>query len=130
MILLLLALAAILPDGNTLRERCDLIELNHFYDDQARHVFDQLLFYDWSFDDGRYQLRAWRMVKSQSQLPRFDHEQRQWVCEWLDGDNWRRIEAEAVRETWTQYDPELTEREFLPKEKRRDLRPIPKGPKP
>jgi hypothetical protein len=27
-----------------------------------------------------------------------------------------------VRETWTQYDPELLEREFLPKERRRELR--------
>ena len=34
----------------------------------------------------------------------------------------RRVEAKMYRETWTVYDPELTERENLPQEKRRELR--------
>jgi hypothetical protein len=29
-----------------------------------------------------------------------------------------------MRETWTQYDPELVEREYLPKERRRELRTV------
>jgi hypothetical protein len=39
----------------------------------------------------------------------------------------RQIYAKQFRETWTQYDPELTEREFLPKDKRRDLRKLAKS---
>jgi hypothetical protein len=29
-----------------------------------------------------------------------------------------------MRETWTQYDPELIEREYLPRERRRELRVV------
>ena len=57
-----------------------------------------------------------------AQLPRFEHARGIWVCEWFDGGVQRRVEAITVRESWTQYDPELTEREYLPKEKRRELR--------
>lgn len=128
----LVIIAAILPTTEPLRERCDRIELNHFYDSNARLVFDQLLFYEWSHDAGRHQLRAWRMVKggeaskkrvSQSpMIPRYDHARRCWACEWHDSDIHRRVEAQAFIETWTQYDPELADREFLPKEHRRELR--------
>ena len=34
-----------------------------------------------------------------------------------------------MRETWTQYDPELVEREFLPKERRKELRKELRGAK-
>jgi hypothetical protein len=113
---------AISPREDVATERVDLIEVNHFYDDQGRLVFDQLLFYDWSHDDGRYQLRAWRMVKNNSQLPQRNWQSGGYVATWQDGDVLRKISAATTRESWTQYDPELTEREFLPKEKRRELR--------
>ena len=113
---------AISPREDVASERVDLIEVNHFYDDQGRLVFDQLLFYDWSHDDGRYQLRAWRMVKNNSQLPQRNWQSGGYSATWQDGDVLRKISAATTRESWTQYDPELTEREFLPKEKRRELR--------
>jgi hypothetical protein len=113
---------AISPREDVATERVDLIEVNHFYDDQGRLVFDQLLFYDWSHDDGRYQLRAWRMVKNNSQLPQRNWQSGGYVATWQDGDVLRKISAASTRESWTQHDPELTEREFLPKEKRRELR--------
>lgn len=113
---------AISPREDVATERVDLIEVNHFYDDQGRLVFDQLLFYDWSHNDGRYQLRAWRMVKNQSQLPQRNWQSDSYSAIWQDGDVLRKITAPATRESWTQYDPELTEREFLPKERRRELR--------
>lgn len=134
MILLLLAVAAILPDQTALRERCDLLEVNHFYDDRGRLVFDQVLFYDWSPDDGRYQLRAWRVLHQRNDWPQYQHSRGLWEVR-LTESSWayigdkqesvsihRVITAPACRESWTQYDPELTEREFLPKEKRRELR--------
>lgn len=132
--ILLLLLLTILPSPEPLRERCDRIEVNHFYDDDRRLVFDQLLFWDWSHDSGRFQLRAWRMVKWQQhgkQAPYAlmipQRHGRRWESNWMDGDLWRCVEAECVIETWTQYDPELTEREFLPKEHRRELRRPTKG---
>ena len=113
---------AISPREDVATERVDLIEVNHFYDDQGRLVFDQLLFYDWSHDDGRYQLRAWRMVKNTAQLPQRNWQSGGYAATWQDGDVLRKISAPTIRESWTQYDPELTEREFLPKERRRELR--------
>jgi hypothetical protein len=63
---------SILPRSDVERDQCDLIELNHYYDDCGKHVFDQAIFYDWSEHDTRYQVRAWRLVKQPSQLPARD----------------------------------------------------------
>ena len=54
----------IAPQDDVARESVDLIELNHFYDEQGRLVFDQVIFYDWSAADARYNVRAWRLVKN------------------------------------------------------------------
>ena len=64
------------PRENVARETVDLIEVNHFYDEYGRLVFDQVIFYDWSADDSRYMVRAWRLVKNPAQLPQRD---------WQDG---------------------------------------------
>ncbi len=108
-------------------DRVDLIEVNHFHDDQGRLVFDQLIFYEWSPQKGRHQVQAWRLLKNSNQKPRRDFASGEYVSTWLDGDTFREVRAPAARETWTQYDPELVEREHLAKEKRKDLakvRPI------
>lgn len=109
------------PQADVAVERVDLVEVNHFFDDQGRHVFDQMIFYDWSQDVGRYQVRAWRLVKSPTQFPQRDWEQGNYLSIWQDGEVLRKIRAASARESWTQYDPELVEREYLPKELRRDL---------
>jgi hypothetical protein len=67
-------------------------------------------------------VRAWRLLKSPSQIPRRDGPLFSTV--WHDGDVLRRVRCRSVRETWTQYDPELLERKFLPKDKRDALRRI------
>ena len=115
----------ITPQEDVARESVDLIEVNHFYDEHGRLVFDQVIFYDWSQDDARYMVRAWRLVKNPAQLP-----QRDWkggggyLVVWQDGELLRHVRAQSIRETWTQYDPELVEREYLPKERRKELRPV------
>jgi len=145
------------------REQVDLVELNHFYDEQGRLVFDQLIFYDWAerarlipqfetrfgldnaeaqkregfevlFDvksidqqfGVRYQVRAWRLVKNPNQIPQRDWENGGYSCFWQDGEQFRHIYAKAFRETWLQYDIELVEREYFPKEKRKELMTIEK----
>ena len=128
----------ITPQEDVARETVDLIEINHFYDEHGRLVFDQVIFYDWSQDDARYMVRAWRLVKNPAQLP-----QRDWkgsggyLAVWQDGELLRHVRSQSIRETWTQYDPELVEREYLPKERRKELRPVkltrtaaPKSPAP
>jgi hypothetical protein len=102
----------------------DLVEVNHFYDDQGRHVFDQVIFYDWEAGHSRHMVRAWRLVKNPAQLPQRNWKDGSYSALWYDNDVLRRVQAKSMRESWTQYDPELVEREYLPKEKRKDLQPM------
>lgn len=102
-------------------ERVDLVEVNHFYDENGKHVLDQLIFYDWSDEKSEYEIRAWRLLKKPSQRPLKDFQRNEYSVTWQDGDTLRRIQAEAMSETWTQYDPELVARASLPKDQRREL---------
>lgn len=112
------------PREDVARESVDLIELNHFYDEYGRLVFDQVIFYDWSAADARYNVRAWRLVKNPAQLPQRDWKGGGYSAMWQDGEQIRHIYSKSIRETWTQYDPELVEREYLPKERRKELRSV------
>jgi len=109
-----------IPRDDVARESVDLIEVNHFYDECGKLVFDQVIFYDWDWNAERYQIRAWRLVKSPAILPVRDSAG--YRSTWQDGLIPRSVTATSFRETWTQYDPELVEREFLPKERRKELR--------
>lgn len=114
---LLLTVCSILPhDADTLRDQVDVVELNRFYDDEGRHVFDQVIWYDWEID--RHQVTDWRLVKGHEAPQAMNG---RWASVWYDNDRLRIVEATSKRETWTQFDPELAEREVRPKEKRRGL---------
>ncbi len=117
-----IALATI--SGNGVRElssgkqRVDLIELNHFIDDQGREVFRQIIFFDWSATHHRYHVRAWRLVKDASQLPQRNWEPSGYQCTWHDDNQLRQVWAPSFRETWSQIDPERANRELLPEDQR------------
>jgi hypothetical protein len=66
-------------------------------------------------------VRAWRLVKNSQQLPQRDWLAGGYSSAWMDGELLRHVRAQSVRETWLQYDPELVERDYLPKERRREL---------
>ena len=107
------------PD--VLSDKVDLIEINHCYDEKGQLVFDQLLFYDWCPLKSHYDVRDWRLLKSPIQIPRRNHETGGFVAVWRDGTTLRKVHAETIRESWTQYDPEIAEQQFLPKEQRRSF---------
>ena len=69
----LACLCGLPPREDVASEQVDLVEVNHFYDDQGRHVFDQVIFYDWAEGHSRHMVRDWRLVKNPAQLP-----QRNW----------------------------------------------------
>lgn len=117
-------LTGIIPVETTVRESVDLVELNHFFDERGELVFDQVIFYDWSATDARYNVRAWRQVKVPEQLPERDWAAGGYRVLWQDGEQLRLVVSRSIRETWTQYDPELVEREYLPRERRKDLRSV------
>jgi hypothetical protein len=110
------------PNEDIATDSVDLIEVNHFYDEQGRLVFDQIIFYDWCPIFCRYNVRDWRLLKSTAQIPHRNWQQGYFVTVWHDGEVLREVKSLSLRESWTQYDPELLEREFLPKEQRRELR--------
>ena len=110
------------PVDDVTTDEVDLIELNHFYDEHGRLVFDQVIFYDWSTVDCRYQVCAWRLLKTPAQIPHRHWSRDAFVTTWHDGEVLRQVCGNSFRETWTQFDPELVERDFLPKERRRELR--------
>lgn len=118
---LLLAAVNFTPQEFVARDEVDLIEVNHYYDEAGKHVFDQLIFYDWSGEESRYHVRAWRLIKHPSQFPLHDLRTDTYVATWQDGEVLRSVSGDAFRETWTQYDPELLERSALPKSQRREL---------
>ncbi len=112
------------PSEAVVADRVDVIEINHFYDEHGKLVFDQVLYFEWAPAQSRYNVRAWRLLKSPAQVPQKDWRHGDYVATFYDGDVLRKIRATSVRETWTQYDPELIEREYLPKERRRELRSL------
>ena len=110
-------------------DRVDLCEINHFYDDKGWLVFDQVIFYDWSPNKKRYQVVDWRLLKSSSQRPIKDWRNNEYVAVWHDPrerDVLRKTISLLFRETWTQYDPELLERDSLSLDDRRELSKVEK----
>ena len=108
---LALLVLSILPHGPpVVREEVTLIERNHYYDECGRHVFTQWIFWEWK--DTRHEVIAWRLDK-----PDFRFQERPPCLRMDEG----RVDAECWRETWTQYDPELMERERFPKEYRKGI---------
>jgi hypothetical protein len=81
------------PTEDVARETVDLLEVNHFYDEQGRLVFDQVIFYDWAADQSRYMVRAWRLVKNPAQLPQRDWQAGGYLSVWHDGELLRRVHA-------------------------------------
>lgn len=109
----------LLPHEAKTIEKVDVIEFNHFYDDKGDKIFVQAILYDWNRTDSRYDIRAWRLVKEG--MPALTPQRGQWRLDWVDGQIWRRVSAPQLRESHTQYDVELIERETLPQHLRREL---------
>lgn len=115
-------------DGaGVVRQRVDLVELNHFVDDDGREVFRQVIFYDWSKTHHRFHVRAWRLIKSENQIPVRRWNPPRYQCTWHDDGLLRQVWAPQLRETWTQRDPERVNRALLPEDQRIPLH-VPKPP--
>jgi hypothetical protein len=120
--LLALLLLSIVPRDDTVRESVDLIELNHTFNENGEPNLDQLIYYHWHRD--RFEVIAWRMLRSPLMIPYRDHANGGYTAVWVDDrDTLRVVRSKDFRESWTQYDVELLERNVLPRELRRELRP-------
>ena len=103
------------------RADVDMVELNHFLDDHGREVFRQVVFYDWSDKNRQLEVRAWRLIKHPSQLPRKKHRGDGYIVRWQDKFILREVHARTMRETFSQEDPERVNRAVLPENERRPL---------
>ena len=111
---------------NRVDEYVDLIELNHFYDQPGRLVYDQVIFYERSVATGRFQVRAWCLVEDREALNR--RPIRNYVTDlvevdWYDTDRrvLRRVTSRLYRESWTQIDPERADKKSHPEHLRVSL---------
>jgi hypothetical protein len=105
-------------DFGQITETVDLIELNHFYDRQGRHIYDQVIFYERLAGNGEYRVRAWCLVEDRESLNR----RPQWIAsndmyqvDWLDSDHGvlRTIRSRLYRESWSHVDPERQDKKHL-----------------
>lgn len=117
---LILLAALTCESGNAARLETsvfDCCEVNHFFDEHGRHVFDQFIAWTWNDESCCYDCDGWKLINRAGMVPvkrgRF-HE-----SVWFDGERLRRVRCRTVRQTWTQHDPELFERTKLPVENRR-----------
>ena len=114
-------LLGLMPTAPVAEDTADVVEVNRFYDEDGRQVFTQLIFWDWIADQGAFRVFAWRIVKSPDQMPVYDGWRGCYVTQFFDQNTLRRVRAKSRRDTWTQYDPELFDRQFLPQQSRRGL---------
>lgn len=109
------------PVDLSVEDLVDLIEVNHFYDERGKHVFDQLIFYDWSPNQSRFEVRAWRMMKKVRQEPLRDWSTSDYKLIFHEHGMLRKVRGASIHETWTQFDPEIADRQWLPMHLRREL---------
>lgn len=110
-------LLMIVPYSEVAHDHVSIIEHNHFYDEQGRHVFTQNIFWRWNKYESRFDVIDFRLVKN-GERPVSK------TLIWMDGGTLRKVHANNVQESWTQVDPELENRLVLPKEKRQELSPV------
>jgi len=120
----LFILALFLPRGGCLVDEVDVIEVNHVFDGEGTETFVQAIFWRWRGFEGHYRVVDWRTVRDGNVYPvrRWDRGG-VWVSRWRDDRDrcWREVRAPLFRETWTVYDVEVADREFLPERYREGL---------
>lgn len=119
--LLVAATVSLVPFAPVVTDHADVVEINYCYDGEANLVLSQVIFWRWNPKQNAYRVFAWRLLKTASQVPWRSSERDGYVTVWIDGETMRRVTTSAVRYTWSQYDPELHDRRFLPPRHRRGL---------
>lgn len=122
LILLILSSSGFSSKDKVLFETCDLIELNHFYDDLGRHAYDQIIFYEWSPDYRRFHVISWVLIDSNSGATLSNT--KEWhSVEWRDTENKvnRQLKSKLFRETFSNVDPERANKKLFDEKFRRRL---------
>jgi hypothetical protein len=83
---------------------CDLLEIEHVYDRDGVHLFDQILARSWE-PTGHCEIRDYRITKQPSDYPVF--RDGCYVVPWGGAAQMRRVLARQTAETWHQCDSEV-----------------------
>jgi hypothetical protein len=118
---IVLLICGLVPHSTIAFDRCDVVQIDHYYDDRWSLVFDQMIFWEWSEEQSMYRVLAWRLIKSKDQCPLRDWVAGGYVVRWMDGSILREVRAESIRESWSQSDQEVENRNMFPVHKRRLL---------
>ena len=89
----------------TRSEQADLVELNHHYDLQGCHVYDQLIVWRQSPATLRFEVGYWTLCDVQTKYP-VRSASGIYRVSWLDSGKPREVVSRMFRESWTQTDPE------------------------
>ena len=119
-LILALAFAASPASVELPTERVDLIERNAYYDQDGKLLLTQALFFEWCDREARYQVLAWRLIKTPANEPRPCRDGGYEMI-WSEGGKLLRVTAPAMRESFTQFDPEIAEQKHLPKDQRKGI---------
>lgn len=120
---LVLLLLSILPSNRVVTDTYDMVEVNHLYDDQARLVFSQVIWWDFFPGENDFHVQDWRFIKNPTILPRAKGcRYESFFYDYKTPKVWRRVWASQHKETWTQYDPERHDLVDYPQNFRKKLR--------
>ena len=121
----ILAITAVclVPSDGIVHDRYDEIEVNHYHGDDGRLIHTQIIFWDFDEEAAAQRVAAWRLWKNASRMPTRNQHTGDWELLWHDAksNTMRRVTAKSYRETWTQHDREMLDRDDSPKNLRRGL---------
>lgn len=116
----LLALALLPVDAGCgiVRDRADLIEQNHCFNENAVYQYSQFIIWGWDEEQSAYHVRWWLLDKSSRRFERDGQGGASVMWSEVSQNLIRSVSSPAYRETWTCYDPEALDREELPESRR------------
>ena len=122
--IILIALLSV-PIAFSTHEHVDAIELNHFHDQRGHLVYDQVIFWERTPVNGRFQVRAWCLVDDRETMNRrpIQNDNGLYECFMVASSErlTRRIVSRVFRESWTQTDPEREDKKRHPESLRIEL---------
>ena len=122
---MLLLIALVLDAGSRPQVReleYGVIEINHRYDDQGRHCYDQMILWDWNAQYRRHHVAAWFLIDpARHEMPRKVGDMWYFTIPKLDGPQVK-IKSKIRRETWTEHDPEREDKKLFDEKYRRGLK--------
>ena len=101
--------------------KCDYAEINTIWH-EGRVSFKQIIFWDFNYRNHRFDVREWRLVNKERHLVMLPLSgDGGYLVTFLDGKKIRNVHVGWITRTNTLNDPEVDDRYFLPRDRRKKL---------